>query len=75
MIFYIVNRSCFEKYEPTAPENYYTLDFQQTLARCELKLALKAFQCALLCFFERRSIYHHRHGLSAQYYKNALFHE
>ena len=35
------NRSCFEKYEPTAPENYYTLDFQQTLARCELKLALK----------------------------------
>ena len=35
------NRFCFEKYEPTAPENYYTLDFQQTLARCELKLALK----------------------------------
>jgi len=35
------NRSCFEKYEPKAPENYYTLDFQQTLAKCELKLALK----------------------------------
>ena len=28
------NRSCFEKYEPSAPENYYTLDFQQTLAKC-----------------------------------------
>ncbi|MFQ7818899.1 MAG: GNAT family N-acetyltransferase [Roseburia inulinivorans] len=35
------NRSCFQKYEPTAPENYYTLDLQQSLARYELKLALK----------------------------------
>lgn len=69
------NRSCFEKYEPTAPENYYTLDFQQTLARCELKLALKLSSVRFYVFFERRSIYHHRHGLSAQYYKNALFHE
>ncbi len=41
MIFYIVTAPALKKYEPTAPENYYTLDFQQTLARCELKLALK----------------------------------
>lgn len=35
------NRSCFEKYEPVVPENYYTLDFQQNLIKCELQLALK----------------------------------
>lgn len=35
------NRTYFEKYEPTVPDNYYTLAFQHTLIQYELKLALK----------------------------------
>lgn len=41
MIFYIVTAPALKNMNQPPPENYYTLDFQQTLARCELKLALK----------------------------------
>ncbi len=39
--FYLRNRELFEQYEPTPPANYYTLDHQHTLLKCELELALK----------------------------------
>ena len=42
------NRSCFQKYEPTAPENYYTLDLQKSLARYEL---LSSFPVCAFMFF------------------------
>lgn len=39
--FQIRNRECFEKYEPTRPDNFYTLQYQQSVLKCELRLALK----------------------------------
>ena len=39
--FQIRNRTLFEKYEPALPDNFYTLHYQQSLLKCELKLALK----------------------------------
>lgn len=39
--FQINNRSLFEKYEPTRPQNFYTFSYQQNLLKCEYKLALK----------------------------------
>lgn len=39
--FQIRNREAFEKYEPTRPDNFYTLQYQQSVLKCELKLALK----------------------------------
>lgn len=38
--FQIRNREQFERYEPTRPENFYTLSYQQKLLKCEQKLAL-----------------------------------
>lgn len=39
--FQLRNRELFERYEPTRPENFYTLNHQQAILKCELKLALK----------------------------------
>lgn len=38
--FQVRNREEFERYEPTRPENFYTLNYQQKLLKCEQKLAL-----------------------------------
>lgn len=38
--FQVRNRELFERYEPTRPENFYTLNYQQKLLKCEQKLAL-----------------------------------
>lgn len=38
--FQIRNRELFEQYEPTRPENFYTLNYQQKILRCEQRLAL-----------------------------------
>lgn len=35
------NKDLFEQYEPTRPENFYTLAHQQAVLKCEYKLALK----------------------------------
>lgn len=69
------NRSCFEKYEPTAPENYYTLDFQQTLARCELKLALKLSSVRFYVFLKEDPSTIIGTVCLHNIIKNALFHE
>lgn len=34
------NRELFEQYEPSLPENFYTISYQQKLLKCEQKLAL-----------------------------------
>ena len=39
--FQMRNRELFEKYEPTRPDNFYTLAYQQSVLKYELKLALK----------------------------------
>lgn len=39
--FQIRNQELFEKYEPTRPENFYTLPYQHSLLRLELKMALE----------------------------------
>ncbi len=39
--FQLRNKELFERYEPTRPENFYTLNHQQSLLKCELKLAMK----------------------------------
>ena len=39
--FQIRNRDLFEKYEAARPDNFYTLHYQQSVLKCELKLALK----------------------------------
>lgn len=39
--FQIRNKELFEKYEPVRPENFCTLAYQQSLIKCEMKLALK----------------------------------
>lgn len=39
--FQIRNREAFEKYEPTRPDNFYTLSYQQSVIKCEFKLAMK----------------------------------
>lgn len=38
--FQVRNREEFERYEPARPENFYTLNYQQKLLKCEQKLAL-----------------------------------
>ena len=35
------NKEQFEQYEPSRPDNFYTLSYQQSLLKCEQKLALK----------------------------------
>jgi len=40
--FYQKNQEVFEMYEPTHPENFYTLNYQQSLLTCEYNLAVKA---------------------------------
>ena len=37
--FQIRNKEQFERYEPTRPDNFYTLNHQQALLKCEFKLA------------------------------------
>lgn len=39
--FQIRNKEQFERYEPTRPENFYTLGHQQAVLKCEYKLATK----------------------------------
>ncbi len=39
--FQLRNKELFERYEPTRPENFYTLNHQQSLLKCEWKLATK----------------------------------
>lgn len=39
--FQLRNKELFERYEPTRPENFYTLNHQHNLLKCEQKLALK----------------------------------
>ena len=39
--FQLRNRELFERYEPTRPKEFYTLNYQHTLLKCEQKLALK----------------------------------
>lgn len=39
--FQIRNKDLFERYEPTRPENFYTLGHQQAVLKCEYKLATK----------------------------------
>lgn len=39
--FQIRNKDLFERYEPTRPENFYTLGHQQAILKCEYKLAAK----------------------------------
>ena len=39
--FQLRNKELFERYEPTRPENFYTLNHQQSLLKCEQKLAMK----------------------------------
>ena len=39
--FQIRNQALFEQYEATRPDNFYTLHYQQSILKCELKLALK----------------------------------
>lgn len=41
LAFQIRNKEIFEKYEPTRPDNFYTLSYQHTLLKYEYKLALK----------------------------------
>ena len=36
------NRELFEKYEPSLPNNYYTIDQQNIILNCELKLAFQS---------------------------------
>lgn len=38
--FQLRNRELFERYEPTRPDNFYTLAHQQAILKCEQKLAL-----------------------------------
>lgn len=35
------NKELFERYEPTRPENFYTENYQHSVLKCELKLAMK----------------------------------
>lgn len=39
--FQFRNKEIFERYEPMRPENFFTLGHQQTILKCEYKLALK----------------------------------
>ena len=39
--FYQKNRAVFEDIEPDRPENFYTLEYQTTLLRCEFQMAVK----------------------------------
>ena len=39
--FQLRNKELFEKYEPTRSEDFYTLNYQQTVLKCEFKLAMK----------------------------------
>ena len=39
--FLTKNRTVFSKYEPAVPTNYYTPEYQATILRCEMQLALK----------------------------------
>lgn len=39
--FYQENRAVFEDMEPDRPENFYTLEYQTTLLRCEFQMAVK----------------------------------
>lgn len=39
--FQIRNKEQFERYEPTRPDNFYTLSHQQAILKCEYKLAVK----------------------------------
>lgn len=39
--FYLKNRSILEAVEPERPQNFYTLEYQSTLLRCEFQLAVK----------------------------------
>ncbi len=39
--FQIRNKELFEKYEPTRPDNFYTLAHQQAILKCEYKMAMK----------------------------------
>lgn len=38
--FQLRNQSLFERYEPTRPDNFYTLAHQQAILKCEQKLAI-----------------------------------
>lgn len=39
--FQLRNQELFARYEPSLPENFYTVSHQQALLKCELKLAMK----------------------------------
>ncbi len=39
--FYQKNKDVFERIEPDRPHNFYTIDYQSALLRCEFQLALK----------------------------------
>lgn len=39
--FQLRNQALFERYEPTRPDNFYTLSHQHSLLKCEQKLAMK----------------------------------
>lgn len=39
--FQLRNRDIFEKYEPTRPENFYTMAYQQSILRAEFHMAMK----------------------------------
>lgn len=41
LAFQLRNKELFERYEPTRPENFYTLSYQQAVLKYELKLAMK----------------------------------
>lgn len=52
--FYIKNKAVFENIEPDRPQNFYTIDYQSALLRCEFQLALKQHTLRFWVFHKNR---------------------
>lgn len=50
--FQIRNRELFEQYEPTRPENFYSISYQKSLLTCEYNLAIKLSSVRFYVFLQ-----------------------